>query len=73
MHHGSLRGFRVWLGAAALVVGVPVTSGAQVPDGEWHAFGRDPANSKYSPLDQGELHRSRDRVELGLAVAGRRG
>ena len=52
MHHGSLRGFRVWLGAAALVVGVPVTSGAQVPDGEWHAFGRDPANSKYSPLDQ---------------------
>ena len=25
---------------------------AQVPDGEWHAFGRDAANTKYSPLDQ---------------------
>ena len=23
-----------------------------VPDGEWHAFGRDGANTKYSPLDQ---------------------
>ena len=23
-----------------------------VPDGEWHAIGRDAANTKYSPLDQ---------------------
>ena len=23
-----------------------------MPDGEWHAFGRDGANTKYSPLDQ---------------------
>ena len=25
---------------------------SSVPDGEWHAFGRDGANTKYSPLDQ---------------------
>jgi len=40
-----------------LLVGVAAaishTAVAQtVPDGEWHAFGRDGANSKYSPLDQ---------------------
>ncbi len=30
----------------------PVTAQSSVPDGEWHAFGRDGANTKYSPLDQ---------------------
>ena len=37
--------------ATTLTVGL---AGAQtsVPDGEWHAFGRDGANTKYSPLDQ---------------------
>ena len=28
------------------------TAQTRVPDGEWHAFGRDGANTKYSPLDQ---------------------
>ena len=29
-----------------------VSAQSAVPDGEWHAFGRDGANTKYSPLDQ---------------------
>ena len=29
-----------------------VAAQSTVPDGEWHAFGRDAANSKYSPLDE---------------------
>ena len=46
---------------AAALVAIAVAAGlltsaapvaAQVPDGEWHAFGRDAANTKYSPLDQ---------------------
>ena len=46
---------------AAALVAIAATAGllataapaeAQVPDGEWHAFGRDQANTKYSPLDQ---------------------
>ena len=38
---------------AAAVALAPVLAGAQsrVPDGEWHHFGRDGANTKYSPLD----------------------
>lgn len=37
-----------------LVTSASVQTLAQslVPDGEWHAFGRDGANTKYSPLDQ---------------------
>ena len=37
-----------------LVTSTSVQTLAQslVPDGEWHAFGRDGANTKYSPLDQ---------------------
>ena len=30
----------------------PVQAQTSVPDGEWHAIGRDAANTKYSPLDQ---------------------
>ena len=39
---------------AVLFVLTAVRAGAQsaVPDGEWRAFGRDGANTKYSPLDQ---------------------
>ena len=40
--------------AAAVLLVASTSAGAQsrVPDGEWHAIGRDAANSKYSPLDQ---------------------
>lgn len=38
--------------AFVTVVTTGLLSEAQVPDGEWHAFGRDAANTKYSPLDQ---------------------
>ena len=37
--------------AVGLLAAAP-PGAAQVPDGEWHAFGRDAANTKYSPLDQ---------------------
>ena len=37
---------------AVVLSGAAGPVAAQVPDGEWHAFGRDAANSKYSPLDQ---------------------
>ena len=42
----------VTLAAAAVVLAVAAPVAAQMPDGEWHAFGRDGANTKYSPLDQ---------------------
>ena len=40
--------------AAAAVLAICGSARAQtpVPDGEWHAIGRDAANTKYSPLDQ---------------------
>ena len=37
---------------AALLSAGSTAAQTQVPDGEWHAFGRDAANTKYSPLDQ---------------------
>ena len=37
--------------AWTFAVGLAAAQSA-VPDGEWHAFGRDGANTKYSPLDQ---------------------
>ena len=36
----------------ALVVAQAAMAQTHVPDGEWHHFGRDSANTKYSPLDQ---------------------
>ena len=43
-------------GLAVAAVAVVATGSAHgltsVPDGEWHHFGRDGANTKYSPLDQ---------------------
>ena len=41
----------VRLVAFVTAVTTGLLSEAQVPDGEWHAFGRDEANTKYSPLD----------------------
>ena len=39
--------------AAAVALTTAGLAGAQsVPDGEWHAIGRDAANTKYSPLDR---------------------
>lgn len=38
--------------AAAAAVVPTATAQTTVPAGEWHAFGRDDANSKYSPLDK---------------------
>jgi len=35
-----------------VVTAATVVAQTAVPDGEWHAFGRDGANTKYSPLDQ---------------------
>ena len=35
-----------------VVTAVTATAQSTIPDGEWHAFGRDSANTKYSPLDQ---------------------
>ena len=56
-----MRSYRRWsclgfggltvVAVAALTAGT-VTAQSTVPDGEWHAFGRDGANTKYSPLDQ---------------------
>ena len=40
----------VFLTLSVSAVNAPAQS--SVPDGEWHAFGRDGANTKYSPLDQ---------------------
>ena len=40
-------------GLVSVILLCSVNASAQrVPDGEWHAFGRDGANTKYSPLDQ---------------------
>ena len=54
MHTGQ-QPRKLILIARLLVFVTVVTTGlpseAQVPDGEWHAFGRDEANTKYSPLD----------------------
>ena len=49
----SCRGFGglTVMAVAALTAGT-VMAQSTVPDGEWHAFGRDGANTKYSPLDQ---------------------
>ncbi len=53
--HMSLR-LRDLVSGALVVASVTVAQSAlaqsAVPDGEWHAFGRDGANTKYSPLDQ---------------------
>ena len=38
--------------AAVIVATAPAHGQTRVPDGEWHHFGRDGANTKYSPLDQ---------------------
>ena len=38
--------------AILVVSAVTATAQSTIPDGEWHAFGRDSANTKYSPLDQ---------------------
>ena len=38
--------------AAVVIATAPAHGQTRVPDGEWHAFGRDGANTKYSPLDQ---------------------
>ena len=38
--------------AILVVTAVTATAQSTIPDGEWHAFGRDSANTKYSPLDQ---------------------
>ena len=38
--------------AVAVAATGSVTAQSAVPDGEWHHFGRDGANTKYSPLDQ---------------------
>ncbi len=50
----QLRRLVPWGLAIAVIVVMAQSAVAQsrVPDGEWHAFGRDGANTKYSPLDQ---------------------
>ncbi|MCH7748066.1 MAG: pyrroloquinoline quinone-dependent dehydrogenase [Acidobacteria bacterium] len=56
MHTGTRR--RYFISGVLLVTMVAVgatgsvTAQSAVPDGEWHHFGRDGANTKYSPLDQ---------------------
>ena len=40
------------LAAAVLVICGSAWAQTSVPDAEWHAIGRDAANTKYSPLDQ---------------------
>ena len=46
------------MGASALAlvgmmgVAAPTAGQSPPPAGEWRAFGADPANTKYSPLDQ---------------------
>ena len=50
-----LRGLVVGALAVAVVAVIatgPTQAQTRVPDGEWHHFGRDGANTKYSPLDQ---------------------
>ena len=39
------------LAAAVMLAPPPAGAQSRVPDGEWHHFGRDAANTKYSPLD----------------------
>ena len=51
------RWWRLGLGGLTVAAFAAAASGiaaaqSSVPDGEWHAFGRDGANTKYSPLDQ---------------------
>ena len=48
----SLRRRLVPLAAAVLAICGSAGAQTSVPDGEWHAIGRDAANTKYSPLDQ---------------------
>ena len=55
MHTGMRRQYLipgVQLVTLAVVVAGSAVAQSAVPDGEWHAFGRDGANTKYSPLDQ---------------------
>ena len=40
------------MAAVLAVSGSTTWAQTSVPDGEWHAIGRDAANTKYSPLDQ---------------------
>ena len=40
------------MAAVLAVFGSTAWAQTSVPDGEWHAIGRDAANTKYSPLDQ---------------------
>ena len=40
------------VGVVAVLATGPAEGQIRVPDGEWHHFGRDGANTKYSPLDQ---------------------
>ena len=40
------------MAAVLTVSGSAAWAQTSVPDGEWHAIGRDAANTKYSPLDQ---------------------
>ena len=42
----------ITIAALALVLGAEFTTAQHPPPGEWHAFGADTGNSKYSPLDQ---------------------
>ncbi len=42
----------ITIAALALVLGAELTTAQHPPPGEWHAFGADTGNSKYSPLDQ---------------------
>ena len=42
----------VAVGVVAVLAAGPAEGQIRVPDGEWHHFGRDGANTKYSPLDQ---------------------
>ena len=48
----SLQRRLVPLAAVLLVICGSAWAQTSVPDGEWHAIGRDAANTKYSPLDQ---------------------
>ena len=54
MHTGPWLRSLAGVSPAALLTLLCASAAAQstVPDGEWHAFGRDGANTKYSPLDQ---------------------
>ncbi len=54
MHTGPRLRSLAGVSPVALLTLLCASAAAQstVPDGEWHAFGRDGANTKYSPLDQ---------------------